>query len=131
MANTFFPLDRSMLILPAQHGQIGDMGPAGTAQQVGTFTIQFQPSYDFVGDFGFVGYVANPPAAASLQPLPISYKTVAVNGAASDYSYSSALITGSTIVQVPSNGLSVGILVNCTGGSCWIVLQRLDGAGGF
>ncbi len=107
---------------------IFDMGPAATSHGVGTFVIQFVMSVDFVGSIAVLGRVfgvAAQEADAIFGPIP--YRRVQVNGAASDYTIVSTAITQPGIIQIPANGLAIGLGVSCSAGSCDVVSWDLMG----
>lgn len=109
-----------------QDGKILDLGPGtATSKSVGTVTVQFTPSLDWDGSFSVMGQSVNANTADPFIPIP--YRPINVNGAASTYVLSSDPITGSGIIQIPSNGMRVGLLVGVNGGTCGLLVSRMDG----
>ena len=107
---------------------IFDMGPAATSHGVGTMVIQFVMSENFVGSIAVLGRVfgvAAQEADAMFGPIP--YRRVQVNGAASDYTMVADAITQPGIIQIPANGLAIGLGVSCSAGSCDVVSWDLMG----
>lgn len=121
---------RKHTITAADNGLFLELGPGATAQSVGVFTLQFNPDTDYDGSVVVMGRVFGPAAAdANVPPLPISYRALTVNNVAADFSVvSAAAITGPTMIQVPSNGVSIGLLVAVTAGSCTLVSWDLQGS---
>lgn len=134
MANVF-PLDRDFQVLPAQSGNIGVLGPAGTAGRVGTWVLHFVPSFDFIGGFAVLGGVITERAKTNNTGMvSIPWRRVTINGVASDYVIVNANtepglnpLAGPAIIQVSGN-LSVGLLIACDAGNCWIYQNRLQGS---
>ena len=136
---TIFPLDRNFKITTDANGAIAELGAAGVMQQVGTFGLQFVPSQDFQG---FVAIVARMPELSNTTSVPDApfmaypYRAAYLNGAVPAVPFGFVLdaatnlpptITGPSMIQVPSNGFSVGLLISCTAGSMWVYLARLNG----
>lgn len=120
---------RKFGITTTDSGDILDMGPAGTESLVSTFVLQFITSGDFAGSFAVLGRVfgqAAKDANAAFATVP--YRRVNVNGVSSDYAIVSDLITGPGIIQVPMNGMALGLQVTCTAGSCQVVSWDLQGS---
>lgn len=113
----------------ANNGDILDLGPAGTGGTVATYMIQFVASLNFIGQFGVMGRLYGTPSVdvAGSQFASIPYRRVNVNGLASDYDMVTDVITGSGIIQVPANGLDVGLLVAISQGTCAIASLDLNG----
>lgn len=113
------------------NGLFLEVGTSGTTDRTGVVVIQFVPDVDFVGEFAVMARPRNQPTTAAdtgAPFLPVGYIAINVNGAAVDRLYSSALVTGAGIIEVPANGLSVGLLVSCTGGTCDLHFARITGA---
>ena len=123
------PLDRSLKVLPADNGNIFDFGPGGASQAVGTIVLTFVPSLDFVGSFAVMARPSDQQAVTnSVGFTPFPYRRLVLNNTAQDGALVGDLIVGTSpsIIQVSAN-LSVGLLVNCEAGSCWVYLARLQG----
>ncbi len=108
------------------NGDILEFGPAATQGNVGTFTFQFAPSADFVGSFTVLGKVFGV-AADSAPFMAIPYRRVNVGAAVSDYLIVADLVSAAGIIQVPANGLTIGMLTTCTVGSCQIYSWDMQG----
>lgn len=107
---------------------IADMGPAASEARVGTYIVQFVPSGDFVGEFKVLGKLFGEAArAADASFAPIPYRRININGLASDYAIVSDVINGASIIQVPCNGMALGLLMTCSAGSCDVVSWDLSG----
>lgn len=124
-----YPMDRVFKLTADNNGDIAELGPGAPSGVTGAMVIQFSPSPDFVGGFAVVARAMGQAAkAAGAALMPVPYRRVTVNNIASDYTMVADLVTGATIIQVPSNGLSIGLLVNCTAGSCQVFPWDLAGA---
>lgn len=119
---------RIYTITAADNGLILDLGPAATQSNVGTFTLQFQP--DITSDFQAIvmgviyGHASN---NANVAFVPVPYRRISLADVASDYALVKDPITGAALIQVPANGLSVGLLVACTKGTCTLVSWDMNG----
>lgn len=110
------------------NGNIIDLGPAGTTSMVSTMPIQFKASVDFAGTLGVVGRAVGPAAAEHAAPFEsIPYKRVNVGGIASDYAIVSDPITASGKIDVPANGMCIGLVVAISAGSCEVFPWDLQG----
>lgn len=118
--------NRAFVITPDDHGNIGELGPSSTGG-VGTIVIQFAPRLGFVGSFAILGK-AYGSAAVNAPFLPLPYRRVNVANSASDYTMVSDVVADTGIIQVPANGLSVGLLIACTAGQCDVYVWDLDGS---
>lgn len=115
---------------PEYDGLFLELGDATTYAQTGAVCVQFVPDVNFVGEFAVMGRPLNQPTTAAdtgAPFVPVAYVAVNVNGAAVLRPYSTATITGPGIIEVPANGLSVGLLVSCTAGTCQLWMARLAG----
>lgn len=130
--------NRYRRITSANTGDTLVLGNAGTPSSTAVWSIQFNPSVDFVGTFYILGHVRTlgqpetitSPSGGSVTPfLTIPYRRVVMNGVASDWGIVSDPIVGASIIQVPSNGMSIGVSVACTAGSCDMVSYDVQGAG--
>lgn len=118
---------RCQTITAANHGDMFKLGNA--SQEVGGWTIILVPSPDFLGGINTLGRLTGPDAALRNAPyFPAPYRQVCINNVGSDYTFSSALISTSSTVQVPANGLSIAFLVTCTAGSADVYSMPLQGA---
>lgn len=122
--------NRKIVITTTDDGNTLDLGPASAGGQVGTFALQFNPSFDFVGQIVVEARLFGKAAQdAACSFLPVRYRAVNVNGLAADYSLIPDPITGGGIIQVPSNGLSIGLQVACAQGSMTVAVWDLEGSG--
>ena len=126
---TIFPLSRPMMVLPANSGNIAELGPAGASKQAGTWTIDILPDQTFVGSFAIVGRAALTTDQQLVPFATIPYRRIVWNGVASDGAMATDVITGRCIIQVPWN-VSVGILMDCSAGFAWIYPYGVDGTAG-
>lgn len=131
MPNHIFPAnDSSMVVTPTYHGEFLEFGNAADHDVVGAVLVQFNPDEAFTGQFAVVGRARYQPSGADDSPLPlmpIAYIAVNVDGAANLRTLTTAVITGPGIIEIPANGLSVGIQVSCSAGTCTLGLVRLGG----
>lgn len=119
---------RKFVITPADHGDTLEMGPAGTSGTGGLMAIQFIPDGAWNGSSTLLARVLGQAAQAAGAPfMPLSYRRVTVNNVASDYAIVSDPITGATTIYAPSNGLSLGLLISCSAGSCTVVSWPVTG----
>ncbi len=122
MAN-IFPIDRAFRITSANHGNFAEFGPAGEGSMVGTWLFHWVPDSSFVGALGIVGRAYGQKAKDNDVPfVPIPFAPLNINGVvpAAPFVYISGTIDGNSIIQVPSNGLSVAVLIDCTEGFGWL-----------
>jgi len=121
--------NRYRLVTIADNGNTIVLGRATTPQSVGVFEIQFNPDTNFNGSFIVVAHVGPPgPNIPTMPFMPISYRRINIGNVAQDWAIVSAPITGAAIIQVPANGLSIGLLTNVLAGTCDIVSYDLQGA---
>lgn len=119
--------NRLNVVTQTNNGDIFEFGPGGGVSQVGAIVFQFAPSLDFAGTFLVIGKMMG--VAAETAPfLPISYRRVNINTLASDYAIVADAVVPSAIIQVPSNGLSIALLVSCTAGKCQVYSWDLQGS---
>lgn len=116
---------------PEYDGLFLEVGNAAPQDHTGTVMIYFLPSVDYVGSFAVMGRPRGQSSSAA-DPgapfLPVAYVAVNVDGAAVERLYSTALISAPGIIEVPAHGLSIGLLVSCTQGTCQLFFARLTGA---
>ncbi len=142
MAVTPFPvIGRPFKITPDVDGLIAEFGPADM-NCTGTYLFDIVPDVTFDGQLSVMGKFAGQASAgaqahaalvAAGMAGPIPYRGLFVNGApvtlASDqYPMLLTPITGRSIIMVPSNALSIGFLVACTAGFCWIFSRQMSGS---
>ena len=130
MAKTIFPKmnDTVIDVTTEYDGNIMEFGSATAYDEVGVVTLQFNPSETFEGEFIILARTRGEVAKLANVPLvPVQYIVANCDNVAADRSFSSAPITGSGIIEVPSNGLSIGALIGIRTGSCQIAVMRLAG----
>lgn len=131
MAVSVFKLDRSIKITPDLDGSIGQCGPGGSSHSVGAWLVHFTPDASFMGSLAIMGRSQEQDAATNQAPFagPIPYRSLYLNGApaAVPYGFDTAIITLTSVIQVPAN-LDVGVLFQCSGGFGWLYLTDLQGA---
>ena len=112
------------------NGDFLEIGPAGTSSAGGVMVIQFIPSANAVYSVIIHGKVFGPAAQDAAAPfMPIGYRRTTVNNvAALDPTLTADPITGPSTIQVPSNGISIALLVACSAGTCQVVSWNLQGA---
>jgi len=99
---------------------------------VGAYAIDFRMSSDWVGQIGVVGrngvHKAGVDDIALLGPWP--FRAFYLNNAGYDGSMLSgtnAVITATSSILVPASGVTVGLAVQCTQGSCTMYYLPLLG----
>lgn len=124
-----FPIGPKFRVMPAQNGMILAYQNTSDENPSGAFSVMTVPSEDFVGEFAVVGRVPGISTADTSVPwVAFPYRRVSINDVASDYTFATAVISGTTAIHIPANGWAVGLLVNCTAGSCMIYSKHMDGA---
>lgn len=97
--------------------------------RVGTFVVQFVPDGSFAGSFTVVARVYGKPANdASVAFVPIPYRRVMLGTTASDRTLVSAALTAAFLIEVPANGIVVGLTTTCTAGTGVLYSWPLNGA---
>lgn len=125
-----FPLDRALKITPQNSGNIAEFGAAGFGTSVGTWLIDFVPDSSWDGGLALLCRVSGEDGSdANVALVPCPYRAIYLNNAspAIPYGWDVQPIISRSIVQVPSNGLSIGVLINCTAGFGWLYSRNLDG----
>lgn len=112
------------------NGDFLEIGPAGTSMTGGVLAIQFVPDGAFSGTITLMGKVFGTAAKeANDQFMPIMYRPITINNVAADFTVPVATaITGPSTINVPSNGVSIALLVTCNAGTCQVVSWNLQGA---
>ncbi len=150
MAVTPFPIvGRPFKVTADVNGLIGEFGPAGAAVGVtGVWLFDIVPDASFVGEINIMAKYGGPvnvrqtatainqaedalTATAMVGPIP--YRGLFVNGApvtpvSDQYPMLVTPITGRSVIQVASNGLSVGMLFACSAGFAWVFSRPLSGS---
>ncbi len=96
--------------------------------RVGTYVIQFVPDENWTGSFGVLARAYGSPASdngVAFQSIP--YRRVSLNGMASDRALSADPLASSFIIEVPANGLAIGLLVGVCGGGGVLYSWPLNG----
>lgn len=120
--------NRAFSVTPADDGQILELGPAGSGQQVATFAIQINPNLGWNGQVVVVGRAFGKAAAdVSVPWLQQPYRRVNLNNVPQDRAVVSDPIDGVAQIEVPSNGWSIGLLVTCVSGAADVVSWPLNG----
>lgn len=107
---------REYFIKDNDHGIVLPLGNASDGR-VGTFVLQFVPDQSWLGGMQVVARIYGKPASdngVAYQTIP--YRRVALNGVASDRALVSDTLTGAFIIEVPSNGLAIGVIPAVTAG---------------
>jgi hypothetical protein len=127
---TVYPIDRAYRITPQDHGNFAEFGPAGVASAVGTWGFSWVPDGSFAGGLAVMARASGQKAKDNDTPFkPYPYQGVTVNGVLSSpaFGYVTTTITGPSDWQVPSNGMSIALLINCTAGFGWLYSWDLNG----
>lgn len=132
MTKIIYPANAASWVASQEyHGLFLELGDATSYDRTGTITVFFVPSVDFVGEFAVMGRPREQPTTAADTGAPfvaVGYIAVNVNGVAVNRLYSTATITQQGIIEVPANGMSVGLLVSCTAGTCKLYFGRVEGS---
>ncbi len=125
-----FPVGPKFRVMPAQDGMILAYGNTSDENPSGAFSMQFCPSEDFVGEFAVLGRVPGISTSDTSVPwMAFPYRLFSLNNVAQDFTTArTAVISGTTAIHIPANGWAVGLLVNCTAGSCMIYSAHMEGA---
>lgn len=126
-----FKLDRSIKVTTDLDGSIGQCGPGGASHSVGAWLLHFVPDASFSGTLAILGRSQEQDAATNNAPFsgPIPYRSLFLNNAPAvvPYGLDTALITGTTMIQVPAN-LNIGVQFQCSAGFGWLYLTDLQGS---
>jgi hypothetical protein len=112
------------------NGKILFFGNASDGR-TGTWFLQFVPNLLFVGQFSVVARPYGSPASndgVAMQDYP--FRRVVLNGVASDRTITNNTATplsGGFAIEVPSNGVALGLLVSCTAGGGVVYSWPLNG----
>ena len=120
-------------VTPAVSGTPIGYGNTGDENQGGAWTFELAPDLSFDGSFVVVGRTTRVQSADSpLVPwMPIPYRRITLGNVASDYAMVSDQITNAmlpALIQVPSNGMQVGLDPVSTQGSCAVYGKLTVGA---
>lgn len=131
-----FPLDRALRIDATVNGNIAVLGAAGIDTSGGAWNLDLVPDGTWDGSIVIVGRgrLTPRPSAGALGtptdvpfvPVPFHqvYRAEAVQLAL--YEMVNMPLTNRSIIQIPSNGLDVGILINCNAGFAWLYTRAVD-----
>lgn len=128
---SIFPADgRPFRVLPAQSGNILAYGNTSDVNPSGCWTFQFVANELSDAEFAVMGRSNRISTADTTVPwLPVPYRRVTINNVASDYALVSAVIApGATLIQVPANGMSIGLMPSITTGETLVLAQHAEGA---
>lgn len=112
------------------NGDFLEIGPAGTSSTGGVMAIQLIPDQNFVGSVVIHGKIMGTAARdANVQFMPVMYRPITLNNVAADFTIPIATaVPGNSTINVPSNGVSIALLVTCSAGTCQVVSWNLQGA---
>lgn len=128
-------MDRDYKITPADNGNILDYGSAAAGTTVGVWGFDFVPDPSFVGSIQIVARGNTPGVGNNGVGFagPVPFRAIYLNNspltASTAYGMSVATITDRSLVNVPCNGLDVGVLVACTAGFAYLYAANCDGSG--
>jgi hypothetical protein len=118
---------REYRVTPNDHGSILYLGNASDGR-TGTFVIQWVPDNSFSGSFAVVARVYGKPASDNGVPFnPVPYRRVTLANVASDRTLVADALATSFLIEVPSNGIAVGLLCACTDGFGTLYSWDLNG----
>ncbi len=145
-----FPIsDTVFKVTPGVHGLIGEFGAAGgDSVETALWMFDIVPESSFVGEINLmtrfgVGTLSSqtatavqPAAGASSPPAmagPIPYRAFYLNAArvtlvSDQYPMLLTPITGRSMIQVASNGFSIGMLFACSAGVAWVYARPVSGS---
>lgn len=125
-----FPIGGPSFVLqPAQNGNILVAGNTSDENPNGAVRFWFIPDVGCDAVFTVMG---RPPrlstADGSVPWVPIPYRRITLNNAASDYAIVSDNVSGVSSILVPTVGGQVGLFVTVTTGNCTICKVNVNGA---
>lgn len=107
---------REYRVKTADNGKFLFLGNASDGR-TGTFFVQFVPDASFAGSFGVVARAYGKPASDNgVAFISVPYRRVNLAGVASDRALVSAVLTDSFMIEVPSTGVVLALLCECTAG---------------
>ena len=107
---------REYRVTTSDNGKFLFLGNASDGR-TGTFVIQWVPDASFAGSFGVTARVYGKPASdngVAFQSIP--YRRVSLAGVASDRTLVAAVLTDAFLIEVPSSGVVLALLCECTAG---------------
>ena len=136
MAQTF-PTNSPWKILPSDNGNIGILGVAGPMTQGGVIAVDFITDPTWQGSLAVMGRTIGFPSSDPTGFVPIPFRAAFLNDAvvigasgAPDWSFVPAqtLLTGRSLIQIPTNGIEVAVLVACVAGFATLYKHLVQGA---
>ncbi len=127
MANTLLN-DHDYTITAADNGNTLVLNGASATGTVSGWLIHFVLTS---GDAAFTVVAraqGQVPSTAAVAFLPVPYRRLYITGAVSDYTVVSAAIVATAIIQVPANGLAIGLNVTVTTGSARLFMIPVIGS---
>lgn len=122
-----YPISNRYKVTTADHGQILKLGNAA-AGYVGTYAVQFVADAQWSGTLAVVARIDHKDAQDNQVPfVGVPYRRVFLNAAPADRSMGSDFITSDSLIEIPSNGSTVGFLVSCETGFGYLYSKPLDG----
>lgn len=119
---------REYRVTTADNGKFLFLGNASDGR-TGTFVVQFVPEAGFAGSFGVTARIYGKPASDNgVAFQSISYRRVALAGVASDRTLVSAILPDSFLIEVPSSGVVLTLLCECTAGIGTLYSWPLNGS---
>jgi hypothetical protein len=121
-------MGRSQRIVAGTDGQLLILGDVNEVEG-GAWAVHFVPDASFVGTLIVLGRARGRAADTDgVGFAPIPYRRISLNNVAQDYAIVQDTITNTAIIQIPSAGLSVAILVNCSAGFGFVYNHPIAGA---
>lgn len=131
MANRY-PLDRDYLVLPANDdGNILVLGNSSGTDAVGGWLVHLVPDGSSDIEIAILGRITGKvPSDESVAFIPIPYRRINLAGVVSDYAMvtTGVTVSGNSIIQIPANGLSVGLLVSTKTGTAKLYSMPVVGS---
>lgn len=125
-----FPLnERSYTINAAMNGLFGELGPAGGGS-TGVWTVMWCPNISFDGNMAVMGRITSDDAVNDGAPLvQIPYVAIYLNGAVpgSPRSWSTDLISGTSLIEIPTGAMSPAFLFGVNSGYGRLYLINAEG----
>lgn len=119
---------REYRVTTSDNGKFLFLGNASDGR-TGTFVVQFVPDASFAGSFGVTARVYGKPASDNgVAFVSIPYRRVNLAGIASDRTLVAAVLTDSFIIEVPSSGVVLALLCECTAGFGTLYSWPLNGS---
>src|SRR5690349_5204489 len=126
-----FPCSPPFTVNVACDGLIASLGNTSDENPSGAITAMFVPDSLWNGQAVVVGRAPKISTADVTVPwVPIPYRRITLNNVGQDYALVGDVLTltGPTLIQIPANGLMVGLLFAVTAGTCALRTAVMDGA---